>query len=234
MFSLNWIGYTTNSSVTEKQDKSPQKLLVRAKLLKGISFIAQILIFSLLSSHASSQYTEVHSPTPEPTVDPLSIFEDDPDEEDEDEDTDEEEEEETVSTTPVLPFVQEERPTLNRPVHVDANLENWRTQIRKAGVEAEELFLEAIQEIFTTEQERETSITKNMVLELNNTVQGEIASLENTIIYLAKKGRASQQDDPRIKEFNKKVVESGKKIRNDAVEIRSQLPKTKLTLAETT
>jgi hypothetical protein len=132
-----------------------------------------------------------------------------------------------------LPIVQDERPTLNRPVQVDANLENWRTQIRNAGVEAEELFLEAIQEIFTTEQERETSITKNMVLELNNTVQGEIASLENTIIYLAKKGRASEQDDPRIKELHKKVVESGKKIRNHAVEIRSQPHKINLTLGRT-
>jgi DNA-binding transcriptional regulator GbsR (MarR family) len=131
-----------------------------------------------------------------------------------------------------LPIVQDERPALNRPVQVDANLENWRTQIRNAGVEAEELFLEAIQEIFTTEQEREISITKNMVLELNNTVQGEIASLENTIIYLAKKGRASEQDDPRIKEFNKKVVESGKKIRNHAVEIRSQPTKINLTFVE--
>jgi hypothetical protein len=133
-----------------------------------------------------------------------------------------------------LPIVQDERPALNRPVQVDANLENWRTQIRKAGVEAEELFLEAIQEIFTTEREREISIIKNMVLELNNTVQREIASLENTIIYLAKKGRASEQDDPRIKEFNKKVVESGKKIRNHAVEIRSQPPKINLTFVEPT
>ena len=210
----------------------PQKLSVKAKLLKGISFTYHNSNLSLLSSHASSQYTEVHSPTPEPTVDPLSIFEDDPEEDDDDDGTDEEEEEETVSSTRVLPIVQDERPALNRPVQVDANLENWRTQIRNAGVEAEELFLEAIQEIFTTERERETSITKNMVLELNNTVQGEIASLENTIIYLAKKGRASEQDDPRIKEFNKKVVESGKKIRNHAVEIRSQAPKINLTFVE--
>ena len=195
--------------------------------------MSQILISSLLSSHASSQYTEVHSPTPEPTVDPLSLFDDDPEQEDDDEDeeTDEDEEDDEVatSTTKVLSVVIDERPTLNRPVQVDANLENWRTQIRKAGVEAEELYLEAIQEIFTTEQERETSITKNMVIELNNTVQGEIASLENIIIYLAKKGRVTDQDDPRIKEFNKKVVESGKKIRNHAVEIRfpilSNLPR---------
>jgi len=163
----------------------------------------------------------MHSPTPEPTVDPLSIFDEAEDEEDEEDEEIEEEQDETASETPKeLPILKDDRPPLDRAVQVDANLENWRTQIRKAGVEAEEIFLEAIQEIFASEHERETSITKNMVLELNNTVEGEIASLENTIIYLAKKGRATEQDDPRIKEFNKKVVESGKKIRNHAVEIR--------------
>ena len=109
---------------------------------------------------------------------------------------------------------------MNRPVQVDALLENWRSQIRATGVETEEVFLDAVQEIFQTEKEKETSITKNMILELNNTVQSEIASLENTIIYLAKKGRASGQDDPRLKELNKNIVASGKKIRNHAVEIR--------------
>jgi hypothetical protein len=167
---------------------------------------------------------------PELTADPLSMFHDPDEEEDEDDDEDDEQEvqEETVKDKykdlPILEILEDPRPPLNRPVQVDANLENWRAQIRRAGVEAEEIFLEAIKEIFATEQERETSITKSMVLELNNTVHGEIASLENTIIYLAKKGRATEQDDPRIKEFNKKVVESGKKIRNHAVEIRSPLP----------
>lgn len=178
---------------------------------------------SLLSSHVSSQYTEMQSLTPEATADPLSIFAD-PDEEEEDDDDEQEEEEETISAKhknlPIADILEDPRPPLNRPVQVDANLDNWRTQIRKAGVEAEEIFLQEIQEIFATEQERETSITKNMVLELNNTVQGEIVSLENTIIHLAKKDRAPEQDDPRIKELNKKVVESGKKIRNHAVEIR--------------
>ena len=118
------------------------------------------------------------------------------------------------------PTIVHERPPLNRPVQVDALLEKWRTQIRAVGVETEELFLEAVQEIFQTEKERETSITKNLVLELNNTVQSEIASLENTIIYLAKKGRASGQDDPRLKQLNQNIIASGKKIRNHAVEIR--------------
>ena len=59
-----------------------------------------------------------------------------------------------------------------------------------------------------------------MVLELNNTVDTELASLENSVMYLAKKGRANGKDDPRFKELNDKVVASGKKIRNHAVEIR--------------
>ena len=162
----------------------------------------------------------MHSPTPEPTIDPLSLFDEDPEEEEEEG----QEEEASESSVPeAMPTLKDERPPLNRPVQVDAALENWRAQIRKAGVESEEVFLKAVKDIFTTEREREASITKNMVIELNNTVQGEVASLENSIIYLAKKGRASGEDDPRIKEFNKKVIASGKKIRNHAVEIRYSL-----------
>lgn len=116
--------------------------------------------------------------------------------------------------------IEPERPPLNRAVQVDALLENWRTQIRKAGIETEEIFIESVNEIFETEKEREISITKNMVLELNNTVNTELASLENHIMYLAKKGRATDKEDPRLKELNEKVVASGKKIRNHAVEIR--------------
>src|SRR5277367_7130795 len=101
MFNLNWTESMINYSETKKQDKLLQKQSVRAKSLKGISSMSQILISSLLSSHASSQYTEVHSPTPEPTVDPLSLFDDDPEEDDDDDGTDEEEEEETVSSTRV-------------------------------------------------------------------------------------------------------------------------------------
>ena len=118
------------------------------------------------------------------------------------------------------PTIVHERPPLNRPVQVDALLEKWRAEIRAVGVETEELFLDAVQEIFQTEKQSEISITKRMVLEFNNTVQSEIASLENTIIFLAKKGRASEKDDPRLKELNKNTVASAKKIRNHAVEIR--------------
>jgi hypothetical protein len=143
------------------------------------------------------------------------------DEEDEDEDEDEDEEDEgTVGPMDAMPTIQDERPPLNRPVQVDALLDKWRTQIRNSGIEAEELFLDAITEIFNIEKEKESSITKKMALEFQNTVDSEIASLENTIIYLAKKGKASEQDDPRLKELNKKAAASGKKIRNHAVEIR--------------
>ena len=114
----------------------------------------------------------------------------------------------------------DERPPLNRPVHVDALLDNWRTQIRNAGIEAEEKFLSAVNEIFNTEKEREEAIARNMVLELNNTVEAEMSSLENSVIYLAKRGKASGKDDPRYKELNEKIVASGKKIRNHAVDIR--------------
>jgi len=138
---------------------------------------------------------------------------------DDDEDEDGEEIDAPTSTEE-LPNIELPKPPLDRSVQVDALLENWRTQIRNAGIEAEELFIESVSEIFKTENERETSITKNMVIELNNTVESEIAYLENTIIYLAKKGRASSQDDPRLKELNKSVAASGKKIRNHAVEIR--------------
>jgi hypothetical protein len=65
-----------------------------------------------------------------------------------------------------------------------------------------------------------------MVLELNNTIESEIASLENTIIYLAKKPKpetGKEKDDPRITELNQKIIASGKKIRNHAVEIRYPL-----------
>lgn len=130
------------------------------------------------------------------------------------------EDEETIDPVEAMPTFVDQRPPLDRPVQVDALLENWRTQIRKAGVKAEELFLDAINDIYSTEKERETSITKNMVLELENTVESEIASLENTIIYLAKKGRGSGQDDHRLQELNKNVVASGKEIRDHAVEIR--------------
>lgn len=158
---------------------------------------------SLLASHASSQYVETHS-TPDPVVEPLAEYA--------------EETEEEVLSSPTA--IEPERPPLNRAVQVDALLENWRTQIRKAGIETEEIFIEAVNEIFETEKEREISITTNMVLELNNTVNTELASLENHIMYLAKKGRATDKEDPRLKELNDKVVVSGKKIRNHAVEIR--------------
>ena len=121
------------------------------------------------------------------------------------------------------PIVSHERPQLDRPVQVDALLKNWRTQIRNAGIETEELFLEAVHEIFNTEKEREISMSKSMFLELQNTVESEVTSLENTIIHLAKKGHASGQDDPRLNELNKNVQASGKKIRDHAVEIRSLL-----------
>lgn len=155
-------------------------------------------------SHASSQYVETH-PTPE-----LELPEDD----------ENETVEEILSSPDPNAPVEPPRPPLNRPVQVDALLENWRTQIRNAGMETEEMFIDAINEIFAAEKERETSISKNMVLELNNTIDSEIASLENTIIHLAKKGRGTGKDDPRLKELNDKVVASGKKIRNHAVEIR--------------
>ena len=182
------------------------KVISEGKITLRYSNTTTIINVSLVSSHISSQYTEVHT-TPSPS--PVIVV----DEEDE-------EDQESILPEKEEPSIVHERPPLNRPVQVDALLENWRTQIRAAGVEMEELFLDAVQEIFETEKERETSIAKNMVLELNNTVQSEISSLENTIIHLAKKGRASGQDDPRLRELNKNVVASGKKIRNHAVEIR--------------
>ena len=161
----------------------------------------------------------VSSSSPVSSPDPVLVFDD----EDEDEEEDGDENEGTIDSTDAMPTiqnVQDKRPPLDRPVQVDALLDKWRTEIRNSGIEAEELFLEAINEIFNTEKEKEYSITKNMALEFQNTVDSEIVSLENTIIYLAKKGRASDQDDPRLKELNKKAVASGKKIRNHAVEIR--------------
>jgi len=122
-----------------------------------------------------------------------------------------------------MPTQENERLPLNRAVQIDALLENWRTQIRKAGVETEELFLEAIAEIFATEKEREANIAENMVLELNNTVDTALASLENGIIYLASKGRG-KKDDPRLKELNHKVTAAGKIIRDHAVDIRYSSP----------
>jgi hypothetical protein len=110
--------------------------------------------------------------------------------------------------------------SLNRAVHVDTLLENWRTQIRKAGVESEELYIKAVHDIFATESEREASIAENMLMELEDVVETQIASLENTIMYLANKGRAQGKDDPRITELNEKVKTSGKVIRDRAVEIR--------------
>jgi hypothetical protein len=132
----------------------------------------------------------------------------------------EDEEEETSTHAPSRTPVGSENPPLNRAVQVDALLENWRTQIRNAGIESEELYLQAIKDIYATEKEREESIAKNMVLELKNTVESEIASLEGTIMYLAKKGRAEGTDDPRLKELNKEIAAAGKKIRNHAVDIR--------------
>jgi len=173
-------------------------------------------------SHISSQYTENVSPAtedpspPSPTPTPSDAFSalDEYDDDDDDKST-------TGPDEPLpISAIQDERPTLDRPVHVDALLENWRAKIRQAGVEAEEIFLDAVEEIAATEEERETSIAENMILELENRVTGEIASLENTIIYLAKKGKASGQDDPRIKELNKAIQASGKSIRNHAVDIR--------------
>jgi hypothetical protein len=61
------------------------------------------------------------------------------------------------------------------------------------------------------------------VLELNNTVDTALASLENGIIYLASKGRGGK-DDPRLKELNHKVTAAGKKIRDHAVDIRYSSP----------
>ena len=173
-------------------------------------------------THISSQYTEsvssatevtpLSSPTPTPS-DAFSAL-DEYDDDDDDRGTTGPEEPLPISA------IQDERPTLDRPVHIDALLENWRGKLRQAGVEAEENFLDAVEEIAATEQERETSVAENMILELENRVIGEIASLKNTIIYLAKKGKASGQDDPRIKELNKAIQGSGKKIRNHAVDIR--------------
>jgi len=175
-------------------------------------------------SHISTQYTEsLSSVTAEttlssPTATPSDAFSALDEYEDDDDDADEN------PTGPQEPLpisaIQDERPPLDRAVQVDALLENWRSKIRQAGVEAEEIFLDAVEEIAATEEEREISITENMISELENRITREIASLENTIIYLAKEGKAAGQDDPRIKEFNKAIQTSGKKIRNHAVDIR--------------
>jgi hypothetical protein len=155
---------------------------------------------------------------------PVLVLDEEDDDEDEDEDegegASEGEGEGTINPMEPMPTIQDKRPPLDRPVQVDALLDKWRTQIRNSGIEAEELFLDAINEIFNIEKDKEDTITKNMALEFQDTVDSEIASLENTIINLAKKGKASDQDDPRLKELNKKAVASGKKIRNHAVEIR--------------
>lgn len=178
---------------------------MKGKQHKGKTIYFTYLIFSSIISRMASQTVQV-SPSPILVID--------------EENEEEEEDEETIVPVQEMPIIEDKRPPLNRPVQVDALLETWRTQIRNAGVKTEEIFLDAIQDIFGTEKERESSITENMILELENTVASEIASLENTIIYLAKKGRASEQDDPRLKELNKSVVASGKRIRNHAVEIR--------------
>jgi hypothetical protein len=149
---------------------------------------------SLLASHASSQIAEVYY-SPEPVA----------------------EEEEK----PEVPAAEQSiNRAVNRAVQVDALLENWRVQIRKAGVESEELYIAAINDIFVTESDREESIADNMLLELEDVVDSAIASLENTIMRLADKGRATGDDDPRLKELNEKVSSAGKTIRNRAVEIR--------------
>ena len=160
----------------------------------------------------SNQHPEPHStPTTQESVaeesDPLGEYQDD--------------DEGVKSPSPSPTIVEDVRPPLNRAVQVDALLENWRTQIRNAGVKAEEIFREAINQIFETEKTRETSVTKNMVLELNNTVETEIASLENEILYLATKARGEpEKRSALITELNKKITASGKKIRNHAVDIR--------------
>ena len=129
--------------------------------------------------------------------------------------------EDEIVESPAPDVVEDVRPPLDRAVQVDALLENWRARIRNAGIKAEEIFLEAIKEIFETEKEKEASIAKNTVLELNNTVETEIASLENEILYLATKGRGeTDMNDALIKELNKKITAAGKRIRNHAVEIR--------------
>lgn len=149
---------------------------------------------------------------PTPTI-PLEGHEPDDGADDDDDDEDDDEEDKTQPTiNPELP--------LDRPVQVDALLEKWQSEIRKAGIDAEEQFLSEVAEIFKTERPREESITEKMVLELSGDIETELASLESTIIHLVKKGRASETDDPRIKEINKKISASGKKIRNHAVEIR--------------
>src|SRR5579859_1784065 len=124
----------TSSSETESPAKLPQRLLARAKQHKG-KYSCGLINCSLLVSHASSQYVETH-PTPDVVDEPLAEY------------ADETESEILSSPTAVEP----ERPPLNRAVQVDALLENWRTQIRKAGIETEEIFLEAINDIFETEK----------------------------------------------------------------------------------
>src|SRR5438552_1249383 len=141
MSNHNSIEYTTSSSETGNQVKSPPILLMKVEQRKG-SPTWGLVNCSLLASHASSQYIETHS-TPDPVVEPLAEYA--------------EETEQEVLSSPTA--VEPDRPPLNRAVQVDALLENWRSQIRKAGIKTEEIFIEAVKEIFETEKERELSIT---------------------------------------------------------------------------
>ena len=174
-------------------------------------------------THASSQHQETTTPTPQPTPHPLDefVFESEDEEDDQDD---------ILSTQEPSPAIVNERPILDRPVQVDALLDHWRAEIRKAGITEEEQYLAAVQEIFSTEKEREGVVAKNMILELNNTVESELISLQNSIIYLAKKGKATEREDPRFVEFIDKIAISRKKIRNQAVEIRYESPKLKIIL----
>jgi hypothetical protein len=150
------------------------------------------------------------SPTPEPIEDFDLLLEPD--------------DQPVISAQPGPTIIKDERPALNRPVQVDALLTTWRTSIRNAGMKAEEEFIAAVHDIFRTEKERENVVIRNMLLELNNTIQTELISLRNTIMHLAKKGKATEKNDPRLQEFNDKLIASRKKIRNHAVEIRSAIP----------
>jgi hypothetical protein len=197
MSNLNSTGFTTNSSVTGKPKTSLPPLSHKEKQLKR-NLSVTLFINSLLDTHASSQ-------VPEPEFYFPDLLDDD-----------EEIQTEEPKVNPPAPSSS----MVNRPVEVDALLENWRTQIRKAGVESEELYISAISEISETEFDRETSIAENMFVELEDVVESEIVSLEETIMYLANKGRATDKEDPRIKELNSKIAAAGKSIRNRAVEIR--------------
>jgi len=134
----------------------------------------------------------------------------------------------TVTQEPLPTIIKDERPPLNRPVQVDDLLNTWRTRIRNTGMKVEEEFISAVQDAFHTEKERESVICRNMFSELNNTIEGGLISLKNTIMYLAKKGKATKKNDPRLNEFNDALIESRIKIRNRAVELRSPHCITKL------